>query len=105
MSVVGLTPTRLERSGGLENSHDAGAVIGGAGAQVPAIDVSADDHDLVGLLGAGNLRDGVVNLDGSVAEGVLQIDLDLDRPALEQSPDQAVRLGGQEGLGEGAPSV
>ena len=77
-----------------------GAVVGGAGAQVPAIDVPADDHDLVGLLGAGNLGDRVVDLDLAVAEGVLQVDLDLDRPALEQPPDQAVRLGGEERLGD-----
>ena len=77
-----------------------GAVVGGAGAQVPAIDVPADDHDLVGLLGAGDLGDGVVHLDLAGAEGVLHVDLDLDRPALEQPPDQAVGLGGQERLGD-----
>ena len=96
---LGLDAHGLERPGGLEHGHDAGAVVGGAGAQVPAIDVAADDHDLVGLLGARDLGDGVVHLDGPVAEAVLQVDLDLDRPALEQPPDQAVRLGGQEGLG------
>ena len=77
-----------------------GAVVGGAGAQVPAIDVPADDHDLVGLLRAGDLGDRVVHLDRAVAEGVLQVDLDLDRPALEQPPDQPVGLGGEERLGD-----
>ena len=82
-----------------------GAVVGGAGAQVPAIDVPADDDDLVGLLGAGNLGDGVVHLDLAGAECVLQVDLDLDRPALEQPPDQPVGLGGQERLGRARPAV
>ena len=62
--------------------------------------MAADDHDLVGLLGAGDLGDRVVDLDRAVAERVLQVDLDLDRPALEQPPDQPVRLGGEERLGE-----
>ena len=68
MVRLGLTPDGLERPGGLEHGHDAGAVVGGAGAQVPAIDVAADDHDLVGLLGAGDLGDRVVDLDRAVAE-------------------------------------
>ena len=101
----GLDAHGLERAGGLEHGHDARAVVGGAGAQVPAIDVAAEDHDLVGLLGARDLGDGVVDLDRAVAEAVLQVDLDLDRPPLEQPPDQAVRLGGEEGLGDTAASV
>ena len=51
----------------------------------------------------GNLGHGVVDLDGAVAEAVLEVDLDLDRPSLQQPPDQAIRLGGQEGLGIGEP--
>ena len=100
MVRLGLTAHGLQGPGGLEHGHDAGAVVGGAGAQVPAIDVAADDDDLVGLLGAGNLGDRVVDLDLAGAERVLQVDLDLDRPALQQPPDQTVRLGGQERLGD-----
>ena len=75
-----------------------GPVVGGARAQVPAIDVTADDHDLVGFICAGELGDRVVDLDLAGAERVFQVDLDLDRSALEQPPDQAIRLGRQKRL-------
>ena len=48
---------------GLEHSHDTGSVVGGACAQVPAIDVAADDHDFVFLIGSRYLGDRIENFD------------------------------------------
>ncbi len=73
-----------EGAGGFEHGHRAGAIVGGAGAEVPGVEMPADDDDFVGQLAAGDFSDGVVDLDGLLAEGVGDLKLDLDRAALEQ---------------------
>ena len=50
--ALGLDPDGFERAGGLEHRHDPGSVVGRSGAQIPAIDVPADQDDFVGSLGA-----------------------------------------------------
>ena len=54
MVRLGFTPDGLQGASGFEHGHDPGTVVGGAGAQVPAIDVAADQDDLVGFLRPGS---------------------------------------------------
>ena len=92
----------LQGAGGFQDGHAPGPVVGRAGAEVPAIQVGAEDHDLVGPLDADQLGHRVIDLDRPGTERVGQVDLDLDRPVLPQPPDQAVRLARQDGDGERA---
>ena len=55
------------------------AVVEGAGAEVPRVEVRADDHDLVGLLAAADLADHVGALVGLAA-------LDVDRRRQRETP-------------------
>ena len=69
-------------SGRLQGRGDARAVVGGAGGAVPGVDVAADDHVLVGQLGAGDVGDHVVELDRSLLEIIADIELQGDRLAV-----------------------
>ena len=60
----------LQRPGGLDDGHGAGPVVGGAGAEVPRIEVGTEDDQLVGLLPAHDLGDRIVDLDFAVTEPV-----------------------------------
>ena len=61
----------------LEHDAAAGAVVGGALGEVPRVEVGTDDDDLVRLLGAADLADGVVDRDRAGHEGVLDLGLDV----------------------------
>ena len=61
--AFGLHTHGLQGPCGLEHGHDPCSVVGGACAQVPAIDVAADQDDLVGFVGTRELGDRVVDLD------------------------------------------
>src|SRR5271155_2787221 len=45
---------------GLHGDDDAGSIVDGTGAEVPGIEVSGDNHDLLGMLGAFEIGDDVV---------------------------------------------
>ena len=57
--AVHLQVERFQNAHGFHRDRAARAVIGGAGAHVPGIEVAADHHELVRLGRAGNLRDHV----------------------------------------------
>jgi hypothetical protein len=42
----------LENFGGFHGNGDAGGVVDGAGAEIPGIEMSGDDYDLLGMFGA-----------------------------------------------------
>ena len=63
-------------AGRLQHDAAAGAVVGRALAEVPRVEVGADDDELVRLLAAADLADRVV--DGDRAGDELVGDLDLD---------------------------
>ena len=48
-----------DQSGGAEGDGHAGTVIGGAGAQIPGIEMSADENDLVRTVRAFDLTDDI----------------------------------------------
>ena len=86
----GLEVECLENADGLHGDRDAGPVIGGAGAAVPRIHVSAQHDELVFQVGAGDLGDRVISHQVVVMELDREIDGHLDLFALFAHPDQAV---------------
>src|SRR5208283_6172553 len=60
--------------GSSKNTAGAEAVVGGALAEIPGIEMRADDEDLFGMFAAGNFTDDVCALDRAVGEGVLHVD-------------------------------
>ena len=54
-----LHAARLQNPQRLHHDRRAGGVVGRAGAAVPGVEVRADHHDFIGLVGAGNVRDDV----------------------------------------------
>ena len=91
---------RLQDANGLHGDRDAGPVVGGAGAAVPRIHVSAQHDELVFQVRAGDLGDRVVGHQVVVMKLDREIDGDLDLLALLAHPDQAVIVFlGQDELG------
>ena len=79
----------------------ARAVVGGAGAGVPGVEVGAHHDDLGLLVGAGDLGHGVVGHQVVVVEAGLDVDLQLDLElAVEQPADAVVVLGGHDQGGD-----
>ena len=73
----------------------AGAVIGGARAHVPGIEVAAHHHQLVGLGGAGNFGDHVERIGVGHVEFGLDVEGELHRDVvLQQARDAVVVLRG-----------
>ena len=62
------------------------------GGPVPGVDVAADDHVLVGELGAGDVGDHVVERDRALLEVVADVELEDDRLALLDQPGDLVEL-------------
>ena len=56
----GFTPMALQDADRLEHRRAADRVVGGAGRRVPRVDVAAEHHHFLRLVGAGNLGDDVV---------------------------------------------
>ena len=65
----------------------------------------AENHHLAGPLAAGDFRDGVIHLDGLLAEGIGDLEFDFHGAALQQSPDQVIVFGGDECSGQRANFV
>ena len=107
-------PPRLDADGRqdarrLHHHGAADGVVGCTGAGVPRVEMAAEHHDLVRLVGAGNLRDGVVGGAPLRMQAVDDVELQLDaagrrarrargaprrssRPAVQQTPDAPVVL-------------
>src|SRR5205823_2007455 len=68
--------TTRKQAGAFEHDAGAGAVVGRPLAEVPGVEVSADDDKLVGFLGALDLADDVVHDDRAGDEFVGDIQLD-----------------------------
>src|SRR5262249_3688641 len=94
--ALGLEVELGECASGFKNGGGTGAVVGGAGAEIPGIEVGAKDDDLLGLFGAANLGDGVVDLHLVVAELVGHFDFDLHRAMLDEAEEQAVAFSSDE---------
>ena len=77
--LAACVPQRGQDAGRLQHDAAAGAVVGRALAEVPRVEVGADDDELVRLLAAADLADGVVDRDRAGDE--LVADLHLDRGA------------------------
>jgi hypothetical protein len=50
----------LENFGSFHGDGDAGGIVDGAGAEIPGIEMSGDDYDLLGMLGAFEVCDDVI---------------------------------------------
>src|SRR5439155_10464782 len=70
---VALLGQGRDGAGGLQDDATAGAVVGGAGAEVPRVEVGADDYDLVRLLAPADLADRVVDRDRAGDELVVDL--------------------------------
>ena len=96
--ALGLQAQGLDQAGGFHGEDDASAVILGALAHIPAVQVAAEDDDLLGLLAAAELAHHVGG--GGVRQGLsahLQAQADALAPVLH-----AVQLsGGLDGDGGG----
>ncbi len=103
--ALGLQAELLERARGFQHYHRPRAIIGGASAQVPGVQMRAENHHLAGPLAAGDFRDGVIHLDGLLAEGIGDLEFDFHGAALQQSPDQVIVFGGDECSGQRANFV
>src|SRR5208282_2786908 len=62
--------------GGGENADGSGAVVRGAFAQIPGIEMSADDDDFFGMFAADEVTDYVCGFDRAASERVLHVDAD-----------------------------
>ncbi len=69
---------RFQDANGFHHDDGSGAVVGGAGAGVPGIEVSAEHDDFIFLVGAGNFGDGVVLHGVIVVEGVGDVQFERD---------------------------
>jgi len=78
----GLRPHGLEDAQGLHHRHAAGAIVRGSRGRVPRIEMGAQEHDLLGLFRAGDLRDDVVALRGRGMEAVPDFQLQLGAPTV-----------------------
>ncbi len=101
-SALGLEIQLSESARGLEHGDGAGAVIGSAGAEIPGVQVSAKDHDFIGLLASAELCHGVIDLDRLAAEGILHFDFHLHGPVFLHAIEHAVAFAGDEGGGNKA---
>src|SRR5438445_6532452 len=82
-----LEASGLENADGFEHHAGACAIVGGAGATMPGIDVRADDNDFVGFafVRAGDFADDVEGIEVVVVELVFDIELQGDRDLLVES--------------------
>src|SRR5262249_61875176 len=94
--------------GALGSEARAAAVVGGALAEVPGVQVGAEDDELVRLLGAADLANRVVDGDGAGDELVVDLQLDAGagrlRPA-GQPPELGVALVGDAQARQGLAGV
>ena len=74
---------RLEDAHRLEHRRRARGVVGRAGRRVPRVEVRAEHHEFVRLVGAGDFADDVEHR-RVVGEGVLDVGLDRHRHVLGQ---------------------
>ena len=82
---------RLQNPRRLHHRRAANRVVGRAGRRVPRVEVAAEHHDFVLLVGAGNLRDRVVGGPPFRIHRVDDVELELDRRAVgEDARDAAV---------------
>ena len=89
----------LQDSHRLHHHGRSGRVVGRPGAAVPRVEVAAEDDDLVGLVGPGDLADDVEGVDVGIVERVLDVQLEPDGHFLFHGPHQAaVVLGGKRDL-------
>jgi hypothetical protein len=58
--AAGLDVERFQDAHGFHHDDGSGAVVGGSGAGVPGIEMRAQHHDFIFLVGAGDFGDGVV---------------------------------------------
>ncbi len=80
---------------GFHHDDGAGAVVGGAGAGVPGIEVGAEHDDFIFLVGAGDFGDGVVLHEVIVVESVDDVELERDVFfLLQEAGDAGPVLGG-----------
>ena len=95
----GFEAGRLEDAHRLDHHRRADAVVGGARARVPRVEVGADHHDLVGLVAARQFGDHVDRVEVGVDEAVLDVDLERHRDLLvEEAQQAAVVLAGGDDL-------
>ena len=84
---------RLEDARRFHHHRAADRVVGRAGRRVPRVEVAAEHHDFVLLVGAGNFRDRVVRRPPFRIHLVDDVELELDRRAVgEDARDAAVVL-------------
>ena len=100
--AVELQVERLQDAHHLDHDGAAGAVVGGAGAGVPGIEVRADHHDLVLLVAAGNLADDVQAVDVAVRRSGFEVQAHAYGVLFLQQPgDPVVLFGGDHEGGRG----
>ena len=98
----GLDVESFQDAHGFHHDDGAGAVVGGAGAGVPGVEVRAEHDDFIFLVGAGNFGDGVVLHGVIVVESVGDVEFEGDILfLLEQASDAGPVLGGHRELGDG----
>src|SRR5215472_14878204 len=68
---------RLECAGCFEDGDDASAIVSSPGAKIPGVEVRADDDELVGVNGSGNLSDDVGHFARGFAEGVGDVHIEI----------------------------
>src|SRR5579859_3943117 len=89
-SALGLPAEGSESARGFENGHRARSVIDGTLAEVPRIEMAADDDALVGMFAAFDFGDGDGSGNRSWTESAFQIDFHGDRACLREAIEQAV---------------
>ena len=93
---------RFQNADGFHHDNRSGAVVGGARARVPGVEVSAQHDDFVFLVGARDLSDSVVLHGIVVVEGVGDVEFEGDFFfLLQQASDAAPVLGGHGELRNG----
>ncbi len=82
----------FQNAHGFHHHDGSRSVVGGAGTGVPRVEMGADHHDFVFLVGAGNFGDGVVLHGVVVVEGVRDVQLDFDVLLLLEQASHSIPL-------------
>ena len=84
-----LHANRLQDARGFHHHGAADRVVRRARGGVPGIEMAAEHHDFIGLVGAGNLRDGVVGRLALRIDAVLDVELERHGRAVGQNARDA----------------